>query len=91
MAYYRRISLLTSLSKVFKKDIHVRLIEIINDDDDDDDNNNCNRNILVYEQFWFITRASTEKANYRLISEIPFVFMPLQPTVVVFPQPGSGL
>jgi len=51
MAYYRRISLLTSLSKVFKKDIHVRLIEIINDDDDDDDNNNCNRNILVYEQF----------------------------------------
>jgi hypothetical protein len=50
MVYYRHISLLTSLSEVFKKDIHVRHLEILNDDDDDDDNNN-NRNVLVYEQF----------------------------------------
>ena len=37
MAYYRCISLLTSLSKVFKKNIHVRHFEILNDDDN---NNN---------------------------------------------------
>ena len=48
--------------------MHVRLLETLNDDDDDEDNNN--HNILVYEQFGFSTRSSTEQANYRLISEI---------------------
>jgi hypothetical protein len=57
MAYYRHISLLTSLSKVFRKVMHVRLLETLNDDDDEDNNNH---NILVYEQFGFSTRSSTE-------------------------------
>ncbi len=35
MAYNRRISLLTSLPKVFEQVIHERLLEILNDDDDD--------------------------------------------------------
>jgi hypothetical protein len=58
--------------KGFKKDIHIRLLEILNNnyDDDDNNNNNNNHNILVYEQFWFITKSSTEEANYGLIREI---------------------
>jgi hypothetical protein len=71
MAYYRRILLLIPFSKVFKKFIHLRLLENLNDDDDDDNNNNNNNhNILVYEQFVFITRSSAEETNYRRISEI---------------------
>jgi len=52
MACYRRISLLISFSKVFKKVIHIRLLEILKDDDNNNNyNNNNNHNILVYEQF----------------------------------------
>ena len=55
---YRPISLLTSLSKVFKKLIYSRLYKYI-----------CT-NILFKEQYGFIINTSTEAASYDVINEI---------------------
>jgi exonuclease III len=59
MTNYRPISLLTSFSKVFEKNIYNRLFEHIEVN-----------NILATEQFGFRSCSSTEKASYRLMDEI---------------------
>ena len=57
---YRPISLLISLSNVFEKVLHIRLSEHINN----------NNNILDEEQIGFRIKSTTEKAIYKLITEI---------------------
>jgi hypothetical protein len=56
---YRPIALLISFSHVFEKVLHIRLSEHIN-----------NNNILVEEQLGFRIKSTTEKAIYKLITEI---------------------
>jgi hypothetical protein len=59
VASYRPISLLTSFSKVFEKNIYGRLLKHIE-----------TNNILVDEHFGFRVSSSTGKASYKLIDEI---------------------
>jgi hypothetical protein len=59
MTNYTPISLLTSISKVFEKIIHERLLQHIKVN-----------NILVEKEFGFRPATSTDKASYRLTNEI---------------------
>jgi hypothetical protein len=56
---HRPISLLISFSNVFEKVLHIRLSEHIK-----------SNNILVEAQFGFRIKTTTEKAIYKLITEI---------------------
>jgi hypothetical protein len=58
-ANYRKISLLTSFSKVFEKLIFRRLLTYVHTYD-----------ILVNEQFGFCPKLSTEIATYNLINKV---------------------
>jgi hypothetical protein len=59
LANYRPISLLTSFSNVFEKVIYRRILTRV-----------TNNNILVNEQFGFLSKLSTERATYNLVNEI---------------------